>query len=110
MIEGWVLWLLLAGLALGCVATWLLMVRLPRGEGDVSDAERPAEAAWISSVIEYHGGVAPRSLVEEVLDLHQVYLQRSPLATPPPAAPPPADPVAHPAQLTSRGSGGQRPS
>ena len=76
MDEGWVLWLFLVGLALGGVVTWLLTWRLPRGEADVSEAERPAEAAWISTVIERHGGIAPRSLVEEVLDLHQVYLQR----------------------------------
>ena len=47
--------------------------------------ERPAEAAWISAVIERYGGIAPPSLVEEVLDLHQAYLRdprlaRTPLA------------------------------
>jgi hypothetical protein len=76
MIEGWVLWLFLAGLGSGVLATWLLVGRLPRQEGDVGEAERPAEAAWISSVIERHGGIAPASLVEEVLDLHQTYLER----------------------------------
>jgi hypothetical protein len=83
MIEAWVLWVLLIGLAAGGVVTWLLMVRLPRAEDDVSPAERPAEAAWISAVIERYGGVAPPSLVEEVLDLHQAYLRDPRLARPP---------------------------
>ena len=82
MIEAWVLWVLLVGLAAGGVVTWLLMVRLPRAEDDVSPAERPAEAAWISAVIERYGGVAPPSLVEEVLDLHQAYLRDPRLARP----------------------------
>jgi hypothetical protein len=74
MIEAWALWLFIVGLIAGGVIVWLAMVRLPRSEDDVSAAERPAEAAWISRVIERHGGVAPASLVEEVLDLHQAYL------------------------------------
>ena len=82
MIEAWVLWVLLVGLAAGGVVTWLLMVRLPRAEDDVSPAERPAEAAWISAVIERYGGVAPPSLAEEVLDLHQAYLRDPRLARP----------------------------
>lgn len=74
MIEAWALWLFIVGLIAGGVITWLAMVRLPRSEDDVSAAERPAEAAWISRVIERQGGVAPASLVAEVLDLHQAYL------------------------------------
>ena len=75
MIEAWVLWVFLVGLVAGGVVTGLLLVRLPRAEDDVGSAERPAEAAWIGAVIERGGGVAPASLVEEVLDLHQVYLR-----------------------------------
>jgi hypothetical protein len=74
MIEAWVLWVFLVGLVAGGVVTWLLMVRLPRREDDVGAAERPAEAAWIHATITRYGGVAPTSLVEEVLDLHQAYL------------------------------------
>jgi hypothetical protein len=58
MIESWVLWLILAGLAIGAVATWLLLVRLPRDERDVAASERSAEAAWIAAIIERHGGLA----------------------------------------------------
>jgi hypothetical protein len=83
MVESWVLWLFIVGVAVGVVAALVVAVRLPRQEDDVGDLERPAEAAWISSVIERHGGIAPASLVEEVLDLHQAYLRDPRLARPP---------------------------
>jgi hypothetical protein len=74
MVETWVLWLFIVGVAIGVVATLVVAMRLPRQEDDVSALERPGEAAWISAVIERHGGIAPVSLVEEVLDLHATYL------------------------------------
>jgi hypothetical protein len=74
MLDGWALWLLLVGLGIGGAVTWVLLVRLPRDEADVGPEERSAEAAWIAATIERGGGVAPRSFVEEVLDLHQAYL------------------------------------
>ncbi len=77
MNDGYMWWLILVGLAIGVVMSWLLIVRLPRGESDVSSDERQEEAVWISDTIERHGGVAPLSLVDEVLELHQSYL-RSP--------------------------------
>jgi hypothetical protein len=83
MVDTWVLWLFIVGVAVGAVVALVVAVRLPRQEDDVSDLERPAEAAWISSVIERHGGIAPGSLVEEVLDLHQAYLRDPRLARPP---------------------------
>jgi hypothetical protein len=127
MVATWVLWLFLVGLAIGIVVTLVIVVRLPRREGDVGDQERPLEAAWISGIIERHGGVAPVLLVEEVLDLHQAYLREArppvpprtmlgepptpplpgfdpwaapdPWTSPPsyPAAPPPPPPAAYPA-------------
>lgn len=71
-------WLLIVGLAVGAVVTWLLIGGPPRGEEDVDDAERTAEAGWISATIEQAGGVAPAELVEQVLDLHRAYLRRTP--------------------------------
>jgi hypothetical protein len=76
MIDGWVLWLLLAGLGIGAVSAWLLTVRLQRDEDDIDARERREEAAWIATTIEQYGGVAPRAFVEEVLDLHQTYLSK----------------------------------
>lgn len=83
MVETWVLWLFVVGVTVGAVVALVVAVRLPRQEDDVSDLERPAEAAWISSVIERHGGIAPESLVEEILDLHQAYLRDPRLSRPP---------------------------
>jgi hypothetical protein len=83
MVETWVLWVFLVGLALGALTTFVIMLRLPRRESDVSLTERPTEAAWISAIIERDGGVAPQLLVEEVLDLHHAYL-----AEPRPPVPP----------------------
>lgn len=80
VIDAWMLWVLLVGFVGGGLVTGLVMARLPRGEDDVSLSERPAEAAWISGTIERHGGIAPASLVEEVLDLHQAYLADARLA------------------------------
>jgi hypothetical protein len=77
MIEGWVLWLVVVGVAVGAAVAWLLLVRLPRDEAEVDARERQVEAAWIAATIEYHGGVAPQTFVEEVLELHQAYLATS---------------------------------
>jgi hypothetical protein len=88
MIEAWEAWLLVVGLAIGGATTAVLLVRLPRREDDVDARERRAEAAWISATIDRYGGVAPVSLVEEVLDLHQAYLQ---LQRPPMVPPAPPD-------------------
>ncbi len=109
MIEAWVLWVFIVGLVAGGVIVGLLMVRLPRAEDDVDAPERIAEAAWISRVIERDGGVAPASLVEEVLDLHQAYLRdprRAQLPVspgnaawappPPPMGPQGGPPLSHP--------------
>ena len=94
MIDGWVLWLVGAGIAIGAIGAWLLLVRLPRDEAEVDARERQAEAAWIAATIEHHGGVAPQAFVEEVLVLHQAYLDtneagaREPEALVPDVAPP----------------------
>ena len=75
MIELWEGWLLVVGLAIGGATTAVLLLRLPRQEDDIDPHERRTEAAWVAGTIERHGGVAPTSLVEEVLELHQAYLQ-----------------------------------
>ena len=104
MIDAWMLWLVLVGLAIGLIVAWLLLVRLPPDESDASPSERRAEAAWIRGTIEFHGGIAPQTLVEEILDLHEAYLRdaaqprmnppRPPL--PPASGPPQRPPVGGP--------------
>lgn len=101
MIDGWALWLLFVGLAVGAAGAAVLLVRLPREDDDIGAVERQTEAAWIASTIERHGGVAPASLVEEVLELHGAYLAtpRPPVppgASAPPVPPPPMAPLPPP--------------
>jgi hypothetical protein len=67
-------WLVLVGLAVGVVLTWLSVVRLPRHEYDVDADEREEEAMLIAATIEARGGICPAPLALEVLDLHQEYL------------------------------------
>jgi hypothetical protein len=108
MIDQTSLWLFIVGFALGMAVVGVLLWRLPRRDDDVSVPERAAEAAWIAGTIERHGGSAPASFVEEVLDLHAAYLRAPHVpgpprgAAPPPVPPPPparpmAPPVAPPA-------------
>ncbi len=77
MNDGYAWWLLLVGLAVGLALMWLALVRLPRAEDDVDPDEREEEAAWISATIETRGGICPRPLAVEVLDLHHEYLLSS---------------------------------
>jgi hypothetical protein len=74
MNDGYAWWLVLVGLGVGVVLTWLSMVRLPRDEWDVGGDEREEEAMLIASTIETRGGICPAPLALEVLDLHQEYL------------------------------------
>ncbi|CAN5746127.1 hypothetical protein BH23CHL8_BH23CHL8_06570 [soil metagenome] len=81
--DGYGWWLIVLGMAIALALVWLFGARLSRDESDVAYPERLAEAAWISRTIERNGGIAPVPLVEEVLELHQVYLADPRLAQPP---------------------------
>ena len=76
-------WLLIVGLVVGAGLTWLVMADSARRESDVTEAERPSEAAWITSIMSAAGRPIEPSRVEDVLRLHAEYL----------AAPPPDDPL-----------------
>jgi hypothetical protein len=82
MNDGFSWWLVVLGIAVGIGLVWLFTVRLPVTESDVDAEETAEEAAWICQTIESWGGVAPTALVQEVLELHQRYLDgdRSPAA------------------------------
>ena len=110
MIDQTSLWLFVVGFALGAAVVGVLLWRLPRREDDVSLPERSVEAAWIAGTIEQHGGSAPGSFVEEVLDLHAAYLQ-APLVPGPPrgAAPPPLPPPTRPITPTGPPAGTPMP-
>ncbi len=75
MNDGFAWWLVVLGIAIGVGLSWLVLGRLPRAEGDIDEQERAAEAVWISRAVGDYGGVAPPALVEEILELHEHYLQ-----------------------------------
>ncbi|CAN5757135.1 hypothetical protein BH23CHL7_BH23CHL7_09930 [soil metagenome] len=83
MVEQYLIWALLVGMAIGAAAMWFALGRLPRRADDVSLPEIAAEAEWISASIEGRGGVAPAPLVEEVLELHVEYVSGEPLEVEP---------------------------
>jgi hypothetical protein len=82
MNDGYMWWLVLVGLGVGVVLTWLSVVRLPRHEYDVEADEREEEATLIAATIESRGGICPAPLALEVLDLHQEYLASPGLPAP----------------------------
>jgi hypothetical protein len=76
MTEQYIGWALVLGLVIGGTLVWFAIGRLPRSGEEIPQAERHAEAEWISRTIVNRGGVAPPDLVEEILDLHGDYLDR----------------------------------
>jgi len=76
MTEQYVGWALLVGLAIGGALVWFAIGKLPRSGEEIPPEERAAEAASISEIINSRGGMAPKDLVEEVLELHAEHLER----------------------------------
>ncbi len=76
MTEQYIGWALVVGLVIGGALVWFAVGRLPRSGEEVPDAERQAEAEWISRTITKRGGIAPGDPVEEILGLHGDYLER----------------------------------
>ncbi len=77
MTEQSIGWALVLGLVIGGALVWFAVGRIPRSGEEIPVPERAEEAAWISRTIVERGGVAPEDLVNEVLDLHVEYLERT---------------------------------
>ena len=77
MTEQYIGWALVLGLTVGGALVWFAIGRLPRSGEEIPPEERAVEASWISESISERGGMAPPELVEEVLDLHVEYLDRT---------------------------------
>lgn len=77
MTEQYIGWALVLGLVIGGALVWFAIGRLPRSGEEIPLEERSAEAAWISRTINERDGMAPTDLVEEVLELHTEYLDRT---------------------------------
>jgi hypothetical protein len=90
-------WLLIVGLVVGAVLTWLVMADSSRREADITEAERASEAAWIAAIMSAAGHPTEPRRIEDVLRLHAEYL-----AGPPPDDPLPADSAGRPADSAGR--------
>ena len=82
MNNEWQWWLLALLVAVAAAVLWAVRGRLPREEDDVDEAERAAEASWISRLLVAEGADAPPALVARVLQLHRRYLVEPPPGVP----------------------------
>jgi hypothetical protein len=72
-------WLLIVGLVIGAGLVYLVLADASRRDADISEAELPIEATWISTALHAEGVNLPPETAERVLQLHRSYL-----ASPPP--------------------------
>lgn len=71
-------WLLIVGLVIGAGLVWLIVADSHRRESEISQAELPAEAAWIAATMEEAGRPLDAETAERVLLLHRAYLASLP--------------------------------
>jgi hypothetical protein len=71
-------WLLIVGLVIGAGLVWLILADSQRRESEISQAELPAEAAWIAETLEETGEDVNAETAERVLRLHRAYLASLP--------------------------------
>jgi hypothetical protein len=71
-------WLLIVGLVIGAGLVWLILADSQRRESEISQAELPAEAAWIAATMAEAGQPLDAETAERVLLLHRAYLASLP--------------------------------
>jgi hypothetical protein len=71
-------WLLIVGLVVGAALVWLILADSHRRESEISQAELPAEAAWIAATMDEAGQPIDADTAERVLVLHRAYLASLP--------------------------------
>src|SRR5947199_9468501 len=64
-------WLLILGLVIGAGLVWLILADSQRRESEISEAELPAEAAWIAATLGEPGDAVDAEPAEPVLRLHR---------------------------------------
>lgn len=69
-------WLLVVGVVLGAVLTWLVLADMRRHEDEVTEEELTAEAGWIARTL--HDSLLDTGQVEKVLRAHRRYLGFTP--------------------------------
>ena len=70
-------WLLIVGLVIGAGLVWFVLLDPRRREDEVTEAERPIEAAWLSATLADEGIVVSPAITERLLSLHAAYLATS---------------------------------
>jgi hypothetical protein len=71
-------WLLIVGLVVGAGLVWLILADSQRRDSEISEAELPAEAAWIAATMDDAGQPLDSGTAERVLRLHRAYLASLP--------------------------------
>lgn len=71
-------WLLIVGVVVGAVLTYLVLADSARREHDVVEREVPAEAAWLARTLADEGRPVDADTTEAVLRAHRRYLQLPP--------------------------------
>jgi hypothetical protein len=71
-------WLLIVGLVVGAGLVWLILADSHRRESEITQAELPAEAAWIAATMTDGGEAIDAETAERVLLLHRAYLASLP--------------------------------
>jgi hypothetical protein len=67
-------WLLLLGLVVGAVLTYLVIGDFRRGDDEADDLDLAREAEWMSSAVEADGGRLDPAAAEDILRLHRAWL------------------------------------
>jgi hypothetical protein len=67
-------WLLIVGVVVGALLTWLVLADSTRREQDVTAQEVPAEAGWLARTLADQGIDVDPSVTEAMLRAHRRYL------------------------------------
>src|SRR3954465_6738407 len=71
-------WLLIVGVVVGAVLTYLVLADSARREHDVVEREVPAEAAWLARTLADEGRPVDADTTEALLRAHRRYLHLPP--------------------------------
>lgn len=67
-------WLLIVGVVVGALLTWLVLADSARRDHDVTERELPAEAGWLARVLADEGIEVDPAVTEAMLRAHRRYL------------------------------------
>jgi hypothetical protein len=71
-------WLLIVGVVVGALLTWLVLADSARREHDIAEQEVPAEANWLARTLADEGHHVDPPVAEALLRAHRRYLRLPP--------------------------------